>query len=192
MAEDAKAQQAAAMAAETQPPPLEATPPLLAADPEAAKKDEKAEVDRAAEFAKVRKDLEEELETTITEADIKDYIFKGRLTKEVTIFPGHLRATFQTLDAVEFMEVDKRKATYVADTTFTSDGVANHQAIITLSYAWVAANGKPLAANGEAEKREKFIRRMGAITIDAASTKFRELNTLINLALNEKKFVKKS
>lgn len=149
------------------------------------------EASQAEQYKKAKKELEDSLEVTISEDDIKSYIFKGRLVKEVSIFPGVLKATFQTLNAEEHMVIDEQLAKYIADNKYTSGGIDNQHSITLLSHAWIMIGGKPFTSKDDPPKRESHIRKMGTTIIDATSKKYNELNTLIKLVLNEKSFLKK-
>lgn len=174
-----------------QPPQaLQAQPDEAPADAPAPKVDEAQ--DQEAAYKKAKKELEESLEIMLEEDDIKEYIFKGRLTKEVNVIRGTLKCQFQTLTPDEYMAIDERMAELRDKGKHTQAGLENQQVIITLSYAWLQAAGKPISAKNEPAKREEYIRKMGAHLVDAASARFSEFNTLLKLVMQEKNFVKKS
>lgn len=144
-------------------------------------------------FIQERAKLEESLETKITEEDIKDYIFRGRLAKEIAVIPGIMKSVFQTLNGDEAQDIDNRVALIIdGDKKLTGPGLDNERSILNLSYSWVSAAGKPLAVNNDPKKREVYIRKMGTHLLDAAAAKLGEFNLLVKLTLREKSFIKKS
>jgi hypothetical protein len=148
--------------------------------------------EQADDLRQLRAKIEDSLGAAIDDKDIQDYVFRGRLTKTVTILPGILEGTFQTLTPTEIQAIDEGVADFQARGKFTSEGVVNERAILTLSYSWVAAAGKPLATGNDNKKREEKIRKMGAITVDSATRAFNELNLLLRVVFGEKQFQKKS
>ena len=168
--------------------PLGSEPPPPS--PEQAEKT--AELSKEEEYRKVRAELEADLETTITVDDVKDYIFKGRLAKEVCIIGGHLKGTFQSMNPTEYMEIDKRMATFRDESAYTPDGLSNQRAILVLSYVWVNANGRPLSAKNDPVKREEHIRKLSVQVVNMASAAYTKFDELLQLVLHEKKFIKKS
>lgn len=154
--------------------------------------EEQAKKAQEKEFLKAKAALEEELEITITPDDIKDYIFKGRMTKKIHIVKGALEGTFQTLNPDEVQKIDELVADFRSSGKNTQEGYDNERAMVTLSYAWLAANDRPISAKNDPEIRKKYIKTMGAHIVDLAVTKHRDFNTLIRLALREQAFVKKS
>jgi hypothetical protein len=183
---------------EAAPPPAhpKAPPPPVVAEaetpePEAPEAKKAGEPSKEEQYVTLRKNLEERLDTTITPEDIKEYIFKGVLSKEVTIVPGLLKGTFRTLTPTEIMEIDKREASFRDEGKYTIDGVSNQRALVTLSYSWVAAAGKPLSGQNEPAVREKHIRRLGVHIVDAAVSANTDFNALVRLVLQERAFVKK-
>lgn len=185
------AQRAQAKVEGPQAPPPVPPPTTVEAAPVKPELAEPTQAEKEEQFLALKKAYEESLQTTITEDDVKDYIFKGRLTKEVNIITGVVKGTFQTLTPDEHMEIDARTAEYRENSKYTSEGVSNQSSLVRLSYLWLAANGKPLSASNDPKTREKFIRKMGTHLVDAASVKYNELDMLLKLALKEKDFVKK-
>jgi hypothetical protein len=176
------------------PPPPESIAPAPAESKEENKKDSQ-EQDPAESLAKYKASLEENLEIKLTADDIKTYLFKGRLSKEVLIVPGFLKGTFQTLTATDSLQIDQRMADLRDAGKLTAEGLANEGSIITLSYAWLAADGKPLTGKNGPEaalNRESKIRAMGGHMLDAAARAWTDYNALIRVCMSEKRFVKKS
>jgi hypothetical protein len=149
------------------------------------------ELEQEEKFNLRKKALEEDLEAVMTPEDIKSYIFKGRLAKEVTLFSGQLKATFQSLNPTEWLEVDKRVATYRNEGVYTEAGISNQRTIVMLSHAWTHADGKPLSAQSDPAVREKHIRKLANFVVNRAAAAFNNIEELTELALYEKKFIKK-
>jgi hypothetical protein len=187
-AAQAKPAERPVMAAEVPIVPAVALPEA----PEVVKTKEDEEAKQEEEFKRLKASIEKRLETTITAEDIKEYIFKGALTKEVSVIPGILKCAFRTLTPTEYFEIDKREATFRDEGKFTVDGISNHRAIVTLSYAWIAADGKPISSANDPLIREKHIRKLGAHVVDFATAANQNFNDLLKLTLQEKAFLKKS
>jgi hypothetical protein len=154
--------------------------------------EETAEAVQEAKFKELKESIEKRLETTITPEDIKDYIFKGSLTKTVSVIPGVFKCAFKTLTPTEYFEIDTREAAFRDEGKYTLDGIMNQRAIVTLSYAWIAADGKPLSAKNDPALREKNIRVLGSHVVEFAVSANQDFNTLLKLVLQEKAFIKKS
>lgn len=149
-------------------------------------------------------ELKKVYETTykiqLTEDDVRDYIFKGRLIKkDVEIAPGYLKGTFYSHTPAEYAEVDKHMAAFMKAGDFTSEGASNEKAIVVLSYSWRDAApiegdvvGSYRSLGATPQDRRKAICEMGAHIIDLASEANTALNFLLKYALREKGFVKKS
>lgn len=177
----AEASQSPVMAPELSPaPPAEAKGPKVMTDAE-----------REAEYAKIKAELEKDLDTTLTVEDIKEYVFRGRITKEVNVITGVLKCTFQTLNPAEHLEIDKRIAAYQDEGIYTSQGIDNQRSLVTLSYVFLAANGKMLSAKSEPLKREEAIRRLGVDVVDSVSRAYGKFKTLVTVVMEEKNFIKK-
>lgn len=153
--------------------------------------DKPTDASREKEFLDIRAGLEKSLGATIDAADVKAYIFKGVLSKEVELIPGVVKGTFKTITPEQFMEIDERMYQYQNEMKFTQMGIDNHRAILNLSYAWTHADGKPLSSTDDAKKREGIIRKMGAHLVDAATNRMNDFNYLVRLVLQEKNFIKK-
>ena len=154
---------------------------------EIARKDE---ADRQNKFATMRSVIETELGVTFTAEDLKTYIFKGSLKKEVIIVPAlGLKGTFQTLSTDQWQAIDKKMAAIRNDSTLTSSGVANENSILFLAYAWLEIGGKSLGHSPE--EREVNIRKMGGTFVEGVSEAFNNYTTLVKIALNDKGLVKK-
>jgi hypothetical protein len=167
-------------------PPIENEAP---ADPKKPK--EITDAEREAEYVKFKAELEKDLETTLTVEDIKEYVFRGRITKEVQVIPGVLNCTFQTLNPSEHLEIDKRVASFQNEGAYTSEGIANQRSLVTLSYVWIAAGGKPLSAKNDPIKREEAVRKCGVDIVDAVSKAYQKFKTLVSVVMQEKTFIKK-
>jgi len=183
----------------TEEAPQNDAPPVAAAQPapaSAAPAEQAPEVDptkaQQEKFEKIKSALEQSLDTKITEEDIKEYIFKGRIVKDVQIIPGILKGSFQTLTTTQYMEIDERVAEMRSRGKNTQEGYDNDKAIINLSFSWIAADGRPLSSKDDPKIREKYIRSMGAHLVDCATAAMNDFNTLVRLTLQEKNFVKKS
>lgn len=170
-------------------PTPEAATESVPVDPKAPK--ELTDAEREAEYVKFKVALEKELMTSVTVDDIKDYVFRGRITKEVEVIPGVMKATFQTLNPTEYLEIDKRVAAYQDEGIFTSEGLSNQRALVTLSYVWIAANGKPLSGKNEPTKREDAVRKCGVDVIDSVVRAHEKFKTLVTVVMKEKSFIKK-
>lgn len=154
-----------------------------------AQKKEAEEKERLARVAQVRKDIQTDLECSITDEDVKHYLFKGSISKELSIVPKLMKGTFKTLKIEDLQKVDSRMAKIRDQAGFTNQGLANEESIIALSYSWTHADGKPLGDTAEA--REEKIRKMGALFVQAASTVRIRFDTLIQIAMNEGGILKK-
>lgn len=161
--------------------------------PEEKSSDQLSADDLETMYLKQREELEKSLDTKITEEDVKEYVFKGRLAKDIEVLPGIIRCVFQTLSAEDVQEIDRQVADIAEQNKkATPDGLENERAMLNLAYSWVSAAGKPLAANSDPAKRRATIRRMGAHLVDAAIKSLREYNLLLRLVMREKQFLKKS
>ena len=194
MAERAKLQQGPRAPKEVPLQPDDVQPPQPSFVPQAGVEPEAPIIlpeGRQVQIKKLREELEKALGIEITAEDLKEYVFKGRLSKEIELVPDVLKAVFQTLTPDEFMEIDIKTAELRAGNQHTSDGIANSVAILNLSYAWTHANGRMLSPKNEPKKRESYIVKMGAHVVDIASVKLNEFNTLIRVILQDKTFTKK-
>jgi len=153
--------------------------------------EEKPEAEiRAEQLAKLKAELENSLDTKITEEDIQNYIFKGKLIKTVSIIPGKFKGTFQTHTPKELAEIDVHMAAFRDESKQTPKGIANEESIVTLAYFWTHFAGKPLGNTPEV--RMKQIRQMGGHVVSLAAKAWDDLNALLQVTLNEEQFVKKS
>lgn len=150
----------------------------------------KEESERQNKFATMRSVIETELGVTFTAEDLKTYIFKGSLKKEVIIAPAlELKGVFQTLSTEQWQEIDKKMAAIRNDSKLTSAGIANENSILFLAYAWLEISGKSLGHSPE--EREANIRKMGGTFVEGVSEAFNNYTTLVKIALNDKGLVKK-
>ena len=180
-----QAEQAQQAPAATQP-----APPHMPQVPVAEEKPEvQAEKERQEKINEFKKTFEKELEVELTSDDVTTYLFKGILAKEVSIIPGKMKGVFTTLRIKEIQEIDMKMAKLRDEAKHTAQGIANEEALVTLSYAWTHASGRPLGATPD--EREKKIRDMGSLFIQAASDARVKFDTLLKLALNDGATVKK-
>lgn len=149
----------------------------------------KEDRERAENLAQIKKDIEKDLEASITDEDLKTYLFKGVLSKEIAIVKGMLKGVFRTSRINELQELDIKMAKIRDEAKHTPQGLANEEAIYALSYAWTHADGKPLGVTPE--DREKKIRDMGSLFIERASTARVRFETLLKIAMNERGVLKK-
>lgn len=145
--------------------------------------------DRTAQIKAWKEEIEKDLDVTLTEENLKNYLFKGQMSLDVSLVPGIMRGAVQTLRIDDLQEIDARMAEVRDQAKFTSKGLENEEAIIALSYAWTHADGKPLGTTPA--ERETRIRKMGTLFIERASSARIQVDTLIRLALQEKGLLKK-
>jgi len=171
-------------AKESQAEPPVAAPPTT--------KESQAEADLTEEFLRLKAKYEKELGAEITEEDIRDCIFKGRTTKEVTLVAGKikLKGEFRTVLTSEIQEIDTKLASFLKNPLYTEEGVNNERAILYLTYGWMTANGRSLG--NTPDERRTTINNMNMATVQQASTAWILFNHLINFAMSEDKFLKKS
>lgn len=129
------------------------------------------------------------LDADITVDDLHNYLFKGTITKQVSIIPGLSKGTFRTLSVTQLAEIDERMADIRNQGKKTTQGLANEEALITLSYAWVSFGDKPLGRTPE--QREAVIRHMGVMLIERAAQAWQDFCTLLRIRLKEEGVVKK-
>jgi hypothetical protein len=130
----------------------------------------------------------QDLDLVIEDEDLRKYLFKGTLSKEMKI-NKLMKGTFQSLRTSDLQEIDKRMAKIRSESKFTSQGISNEEAVINLAFAWTHADGKPLGENPE--DREKKIRQMGSSFVASASEARINFETLIKIALHSIDSVKK-
>jgi hypothetical protein len=145
--------------------------------------------ERQKQITKFREEIEQELEFNLNSQDIKDYLFKGRLSKEMVLVPNLMKGVITTLKAADLQEIDLRMSQIKNEAKFTSSGLENENAIVTLSYAWTHADGKSLGA--DSDEREKRIRQMGALFVERAARARMNFDTLLRLMMQEKDILKK-
>ncbi len=161
------------------------------AEKEAEQEVARQEAEQISKVDRLRKALEEELEISIDENDIRNYIFRGVLRKEITVVKSiGMKATFQTLNTSQMQDIDKRMSAIRSGIDYTSTGTGNENSIITLSYGWLEAAGKSLGSTPT--EREDRIRQMAALFVEQASEVFTNYNVLVKIALQDKGLVKKS
>ena len=185
-------QKKAAVATGT-PPPTPPTPEAPPAPAAAAPADAEAEAraKRIEEFKKSKKANEDVLEVKITDEDIQNYIFRGRVLKDkIVAIKGKVEVTFQTMTPKELDAVDQ----YVAelrgsDEKHTMDGIANLRTVRQLAYAWVKINGKALPPTVDA--RAKAIAEMGSHLVNRVVSAYQAFDLLVELTLREEEFLKK-
>lgn len=161
------------------------------AEKQAEAEAERQEAETLTKVDRLKKALEEELGVSISEEDIRNYIFKGVLRKEIMVVRSiGIKATFQTLNTAQMQEIDKKMSVIRAGSDYTSTGIGNENSILTLSYGWLEAAGKSLGATPA--EREVHIRQMAALFVEQASEAFTNYNVLVKIALQDKGLVKKS
>ena len=147
------------------------------------------EAERSKRIKEYKTQMEKDLDVTISDEDIKNYILKGRIAKEVSLVNGIMKGTMQTLRIEDLQEIDARMADIRENSKLTSKGIENEEAIIALSYAWTHADGKDLGKT--AQDREAKIRKMGSLFIERASGARVSFDTLIRLVMQERDLLKK-
>jgi hypothetical protein len=163
-----------------------AAKPLSSADEDAVKKAlEEREKQIKGYIAEISKDLG----ITLDNDDIKNYILKGKISKEVILVTGVMKGTLQTLRIEDLQNIDLRMASIRDESKFTPKGLENEEAIIVLSYAWTHADGKSLGETPES--RESKIRKMGSLFVERASSARVSFDTLVRLVMQERGLVKK-
>jgi hypothetical protein len=168
-------------------PKVDSTEPVTPqAEPEQNPEDTK--------LALAKKEWENHIESSITEDDIQNYIFKGRLIKENIYIASFgavkLRGTFVTLTPNDTLELESKLNEFRSSEKFNSDALEHMRTLRILSYSWVKANGTSIGDTSD--ERFKRISDMGAHVVDAAAESWRNLNFLLKLALKEDKLIKKS
>ena len=166
--------------------------PVAVSTPEVPEAEKSEETKREEEYKRVRKDLVASLGFELTSEDLKTYIFKGRLQKDVVLIPDVASCTLKTTTPKDAAAIDEKLAAFRDLGKFTARGLENEEALLTLSYCLIALNGKPLAATEDPDKRLENIRNMGDHFVDMIFGKLRELSTLLRLTLQEKQILKKS
>ena len=174
-------------------------------DPKAEEAEQKYQ-----DFLKFKKQSEESLGIEITDEDIRNLIFKGRMRKALTIIPGYLTGVFQTLLGTEIEVIDQHMAAWRDRTTkdssgkevpvsFTQQGLEDEKAKTLLSYVWLnsyeilpdgQSRDRPLGS--KVEDRRKTIEAMGAHIISEAGRAWSEYEIFVRIMLREKTYLKKS
>lgn len=182
------------------PVPQAATPPPTAAEapaetaPVAQKTPEQLEEEAVAAAKEKRtrwiKEIEEELGIELSDADIRNYIFRGQISKDIEVVKGMMTVKLKTLRGEELQEIDSRMAKIRDDGKHTARGLENEEAMVTLSYAWTHADGKELGLTPA--DREPKIRKMGAMFLERTANARQALDTLLRLVLQDRDAVKKS
>ena len=174
----------------------QAAAPAADTDAVQAQAEEAAETRRQGELLKLKVAYENLRGVKLTEAHLRDYIFRGALrVPGVSIVPGFMEGTFATHTPRESELIEKRLAAYRSQGGFTPEGLENERAILILAHGWTHAGetGKDIRSLGEtAEDREATIRKMGVHVIEHAGEAWNQVNFLLKYALREKSFVKKS
>lgn len=168
--------------------PVEETPVAESVQTEPVQ--EKPEVDATAEFKRVKKANEDALGITITEDDVNNYIFRGRIVKkDVQAIRNKVIVTFQSLTPKELEAVDQTVSAVKDSSRHTLEGINNLRTIEQLSYAWLEINGKPLPK--EHEKRKEAITHMGTHVVNRVVEAYRGFDILLEMSLREEEFLKK-
>lgn len=163
-----------------QPPAAEEAPPEKTPE----------QIDAVEEFKKAKAANEKAIGITISDGDITDYIFQGRIIKnKVQAIKGKIDVTFQTLTPKEIDAVDEVVAKAQASGKNTREGISNLRTIEQLTFAWLAINDKPLPK--DLEKRKEAINRMGTHVVNRVVETFKCFDVLIEMTLREEEFLKK-
>ena len=166
-------------------------------EPVAAAAEEKSEDQKDIETLK--KYWEGRLAIQITEKDVRDSIFKGRLLKDgVDAVTGFMKVTFQSLTVEEYNQIDQKLAEFRASSRHTEEGAANEMALRVLSFGWVRAaevedgQAKTYRALGNTpEERYGNILKMSAGTIQEVIEAWKGFEILVRLATRERRLLKK-
>ena len=166
-----------------------APPPKVASEEPVVEKTLE-ELDAVAEFKKAKKANEDAIGITITDGDITDYIFRGRIAKNnIIAIKGKVKVTFQSLTPKEIAAVDQFIANARENGKHTLEGIGNLRTIEQMSYAWLEINDKPLPK--DLEKRKEAINQMGTHIVNRVVESFRCFDILIEMTLREEEFLKK-
>lgn len=149
----------------------------------------KAIEDREKQIKNYIAEISKDLGVEMNNEDIRNYILKGRISKEVVLVTGIMKGTLQTLRIEDLQSIDERMAVIRDQSKFTPKGLENEEAIIVLSYSWTHADGKSLGENPES--REAKIRKMGSLFVERASSARVSFDTLVRLVMQERGLVKK-
>jgi hypothetical protein len=176
------------------PPQPEVAPPTAVITPE-QKEDDKKQMDLAA----LREHWEKRLSIKLTEKDIHNYIFKGKLIKEdIEIIPDVMKVVFQSVTAAELAEIDQSMAEFREGHKWTTDGLSNENALRVLSYGWIKTVeiedgvAKPARLMGNTHSdRYKTISQISALAVQEVIEAWDVFNILIKIALREKRILKK-
>lgn len=134
-------------------------------------------------------EISEELQVKLNDEDIRNYILKGRMSKEIALVPGLMRGTLQTLRIEDLQNIDARMASIRDSSKFTVKGIENEEAIIALAHAWTHADGKPLGDSPAS--REEKIRKMGSLFVERASNARVNFDALVRFVMQERGLIKK-
>ena len=147
----------------------------------------------------VKKFYEGRLGIKITEKDVRDAIFKGKLIKEgVVAIPGVLHVTFQSLTGQEYAEVERKVADFRVSQRTTEGGEANEIALRVLSYGWIksaevdAGEVKGWKSMGATpDERYANINGMLAKALQEITDAWKAFDLLVSLAFREQHLIKK-
>lgn len=174
-------------------PKAEVAEPLSDPSADSEDEDKKLKARERRQLLRTRDFWEDELEVKLTADDIRQYIFKGRLIKDVTVVAAEdvsLKVTLQTNTPADMNEIDERVASFRDKGKFTPDGLSNEYALWVLAYGWVKAEGRSLGATPE--ERYKNISQMGGELVNQVRDAWNGLNFLLRFKLKEKSLLKKS
>lgn len=149
-------------------------------------------VDKTEEFRKTKASYEEMLGVKVTEEDLTEYIFRGRIVKkDIVAIKNRVKVAFQTLTPSEIDAVDEYMAKLRSngDKPRTIEGTTNLRTIRQLCYAWTEINGKALPK--DIEKKAEAISQMGVVVVNRVVEAFRMFDLLVEMALREEEFLKK-
>jgi hypothetical protein len=179
---------------EPEPTPTQELSKELA--PEEAKQ-KTAEETEYEELVKRKNYWEKQLEIEITGEDLQDYLFKGRIIKDGIYLTSYkvkgaekdFRVKLQSLNPNDSTEIDEKMAAFRDKGKYTAAGIDNEQALVTLSYGLLAADGRPLGKTPD--ERYKNICQFGGLTVNMLASAWKGFNYLLDYALQEKKLLKK-
>ena len=143
---------------------------------------------------------EKRLETRVSEKDLRDYVFKGKLIKDgVEVIPKMMRVTFQSVTPAELSEIDQKMAVFREENKWTTDGLSNENAVRVLSYGWIKTvevgedeiPKAPRSMGNTPEERYKVISAIPALAVQEVIEAWEGYNTLLKIALREKRLLKK-
>ena len=157
-------------------------------------KDEMADAvreEQKIEFNKILDGIQDKLGFTIEEADILDFVRKGKLVKKVQIIPGILTATFQTLNGEETQKIQEKIHAFQNSNSTTTAGIGNDSAFWNLTYGLAEYQGKDLTAVTDKQKVKELLLKLGAHVVDKMNAAYLDFNFVIRSKMNDPELIKK-